>query len=316
MRRYAVLAALLASLVLAGEAAAKVVTLHDDDGRDIVLDLRAKAVDTKWYADLLRRATHGDEISTVTVRIVRRDALVRLCGPGANGCYERTRGGARIVVPAGRNADVAHTLLHEYAHHIDHTRTHRGLREPNGTRAWWAARKHGVRLKRGKVAFGYQLGWSRSVGEIFAEDYTQTQLRTEYGIPWLAPPNGAVRAALARDLGVLPAEPAQPDVDPLVLRRAGTIDAGRRLTMPFGLVGPDRRVTFTVTMQGKKRVGARAQLLLTCGETRVTKSLRRGAAVARIDRRGLGPAQCQVTLINTAGKSLAFNATLRLAVQA
>ena len=41
--------------------------------------------------------------------------------------------------------------------HTAHANRHRGLHEPNGTRAWWAARKMGIRLDRGKVAFGYQI---------------------------------------------------------------------------------------------------------------------------------------------------------------
>ena len=208
------------------------------------------------------------------------------------------------MIPAGQNADVAHTLLHEYGHHIDHARRHRALPEPNGSAAWWAARKMGIRLNRGKVAFGYGLGGARSVGEIFAEDYAQTQLQTEYDIPWLSPPDRIVRDALERDLGALSAELVRPDSDSLIIRRSGSIDSGRRLTLPFELIGPDRRVTYTVTMQGKKQIGARARLELTCGDVQVIKQLRRGSATVRIDRGGLGPSQCQVSLTNTAGKSL------------
>ncbi|MGI9657416.1 MAG: hypothetical protein ACR2OD_00800, partial [Gaiellaceae bacterium] len=126
----------IAALALAGPAAARIVTLEDNEGRSITLDVRADNVDTEWYADLLRQATHGDEIGTATIRIVPAARLVQHCGPGASGCYGRSRGGGRIVVPAGRNADVAHTLLHEYGHHIDNSHGHRRLQEPNGTPAW------------------------------------------------------------------------------------------------------------------------------------------------------------------------------------
>ena len=47
----------------------------------------------------------------------------------------------------------------------------------------------------------------RSVGEIFAEDYVQLNLRTRYAIRWLDPPNAAIRAALRRDLRA-------PDISP------------------------------------------------------------------------------------------------------
>ena len=63
----------------------------------------------------------------------------------------------------------------------------------------------GTRLKRGKVAFGYQRGWNRSVGEIFAEDYAQTQLETRYGIPWLSRPTpGCARPSSAISAGCRP----------------------------------------------------------------------------------------------------------------
>lgn len=310
-----ILAAAAAAFALAGASSAAVKRFKDDEGRTITLDVKSSGVDAAWYADLLRGATHGDEIGSVTIRIVRPDRLVRHCGPGASGCYARQRGGGRIVVPAGRDADVAHTLLHEYGHHVDQSQRHRGLPEPNGTRAWWAARKMAVRLKRGKVAFGYQRGWERSIGEIFAEDYAQTQLRTRYGISWLRPPDDALRAALTRDLGALPATPAQPDVEPLVLRRSGTIETGQRRALPFGLLGPDRRVTFTVRLGGSAQQGTRARLVLVCGGVRLVKPFKQGTAIARIDRRGLGPARCDASVVNTAGKSLAYDMTLRLAIQ-
>lgn len=310
-----VAAGVLATLALGGDALAGVVRFEDNEGRRMTFDVRASGVDTEWYADLLRNATHGDEIGSVTIRIVERDRLARHCGPGASGCYSRTRGGARIVVPAGRNADVAHTLLHEYGHHVDHAHRHGRLQEPNGTPAWWAARKMAIRVKRGKVAFGYQRGWERSIGEIFAEDYAQTQLQTGYGISWLPAPDARIRAALERDLGTLPAAPAQPDVEPLVIKRSGRIAAGERRAMPFGLLGPDRRVTFTVRLGGAQRAGTRARLELECAGVRITKPVRKGVAVARIDRRNLGPGQCRVGVRNVSGTNLAYSVTLRLAVQ-
>ena len=305
----------LAALVLVGPAAAGRVTLEDNEGRPIAFDVRAEGVDTQWYADLLRQATHGDEIRNVTIRIVPLNELVRHCGPGASGCYGRNRRGGRIVVPAGRNAEVAHTLVHEYGHHIDRSHRHGGLREPNGTPAWYAARKMGIRVDRGKVGLGYARGWGRSIGEIFAEDYAQTQLGTRYGISWLPPPDAQIRAALERDLGALPAKPAQPDVEPLVLKRSGKLGPRDRRALPFGLLGPDRRVTYTVRVSGVNRVGTRARLELTCGGARVTKPVRRGSSVVRIDRRHLGPGRCHVKLVNTSPNTLSYTITLRLAVQ-
>ena len=188
----------------------------DNEGRTITFDIKASKVDTEWYARILRRATHGNEISAVTFRIVRRDVLPQFCGSGNAACYQPGRTGSVIVSPAGQNAGVAHALLHEYGHHIDFARKHRSLPEPNGSAAWWAARKMGIRLDRGEVAFGYQFGWSRAVGEVFAEDYAYVQfekiygfwLGTAYKIGWLPPPDWDIRAALARDLRALPGSTA------------------------------------------------------------------------------------------------------------
>jgi hypothetical protein len=66
--------------------------------------------------------------------------------------------------------------------------------------SWWAARGVKTSLARGRMSLTYSLGWEHSVGEIFAEDYVQLNLRSRYAIRWLEPPNAAVRAALRRDL--------------------------------------------------------------------------------------------------------------------
>jgi hypothetical protein len=55
-------------------------------------------------------------------------------------------------------------------------------------------------LANGQVSPTYSLGWGRAVGEIFAEDYVQLNLRTNYFITTLARPSNAVKAALRRDL--------------------------------------------------------------------------------------------------------------------
>ena len=47
--------------------------------------MRADA-DVGWYAGLLRRAAHGDEIERVTVRIVDWDEIRTRCASYAAGC--------------------------------------------------------------------------------------------------------------------------------------------------------------------------------------------------------------------------------------
>jgi hypothetical protein len=61
--------ALVAVALLAGPAAAREVVLRDGQGRAIHFDVRAD-VNVAWYAGLLRRAAHADEIERVTIRIV------------------------------------------------------------------------------------------------------------------------------------------------------------------------------------------------------------------------------------------------------
>ncbi|HVM69721.1 MAG TPA: hypothetical protein VM204_07795, partial [Gaiellaceae bacterium] len=125
MHRLALLLAVAAAALAAAPAAlADVVTLRDEAGRAIAFDVRADGADVEWYADLLRNAAHGDEIEQVTVRIVSHEDLRRICGPRAAGCYGGVRGAGRITVPVGRSRGLAHTLIHEYAHHLDR---HRGV---------------------------------------------------------------------------------------------------------------------------------------------------------------------------------------------
>ena len=91
-RRFAV--AVLVSLARwrsPGTAAAREVVLRDAEGRTIRFDVQADA-DVGWYAGLLRRAAHGDEIERVTDPIVEWDELRdALCARIAAGCYSRRR---------------------------------------------------------------------------------------------------------------------------------------------------------------------------------------------------------------------------------
>lgn len=308
----------LVALVAAGQAAARTVVLQDDQGRSITFDVRADNVDPEWYAGLLRRAAHGDEIEDVRIRIVPWKRIAGACGSDeAAGCY----GGApaEIVVPAGKGAEIAHTLLHEYGHHVDATFQHGGLAEPNGTPAWWRARGMARLVREGRVARSYRLGWEHAIGEIFAEDYARLHLRTVYGIDWLSPPGAKVLGALRRDLGIeTAAEPMTPgELGPLVITRRGTIGSGERRVMPFGLLGPGRHVTFDVRLAGAGLAGTRARLDLICdGRPIASEDISEGEGRGTIDLRDLGPASCEVSLLSVTGEPLAYAATLRLAIEA
>ena len=128
-----------------------------------------------------------------------------LCGRAADSCYNGGRGGATVVVPAGRSAVVAHLLVHEYGHHLDASYGLTAALEndswwSDGARAWWSARHLAGLLAKAKVTWGYRLGWSRSIDEIFAEDYARLEVGDRYLIGWLGPPTRNVLRALRRDI--------------------------------------------------------------------------------------------------------------------
>ena len=60
------LLAVLAATLLAGPAAAREVVLRAAERRSLRFDVRAD-VDVGWYAGLLRRAAHANEIERVTI---------------------------------------------------------------------------------------------------------------------------------------------------------------------------------------------------------------------------------------------------------
>ena len=104
----------------------------------LTFDVRARGVHVGWYASVLRGAIHGSEIETVRIRIVPHSRISRLCATrNARSCYEGDERKGLVVVPAGRSADVAHMLLHEYAHHIDMARSNFLSTDKPWARSWW-----------------------------------------------------------------------------------------------------------------------------------------------------------------------------------
>ena len=200
MRRVAFLLLVAAAAATAGPASGAVVTREDAAGRVITFDVPT-SVNVNPYASVLRRALHGDEIETVTIRFVSRATLTRSCGGGGVSCYRGRWRGGEIFLPARGGSSTKYSLLHEYAHHLDarYGLTSSRRWEP-AARRWWWARRIERRLRSGQVTWDYELGWSRSIGEIFAEDYVQLHARARYGIPWLARPGDAVLTALRRDV--------------------------------------------------------------------------------------------------------------------
>jgi hypothetical protein len=305
--------AVLATAAIAGSASAREVVLRDDEGRAMRFDVRAD-VALGWYAGLLRRAAHGNEIERVTIRIVSWDELGERCGRGAAGCYGRREGNRGVmVVPAGQSARLAHTVIHEYGHHVDWSRRHGGLDEPNGTPLWWKARGMAELVSLQSVRDRYQIGWNRSIAEVFAEDYAYTNLGRGYRIGWLRPPTPTIQQAIRADLGLAerPAiAAARPDLRPVVIVRQGTLPPDSRVAVDFGLLGPNRRVELT----GAFRQGGNGKLDVRCpGATRSRTLIRGGEVGLELPR--AGPGQCQASIANTGSRPERFRFTVRLTIR-
>jgi hypothetical protein len=310
----------LAALALAGPAAAEEIAARDGAGRTFTLDVRAAGVDTDWYVRTLRAADHSDEIEDVTIRIVTWEELRETCGRAAAGCYSRRRDGGLVVVPAGESSRTAHTLIHEYGHHIDASLHHGGIDEPNGTRSWWRVRGMAQLVQVRSVRRSYREGWSRSIAEIFAEDYAYMNVGGPYKISWLDPPNQATRQAIRADLGLGPPPPAgakqESGLKPVLIAREETLAPGERASTTFGLLGPGRRVTFTAAIVGGGTESNLARLTVECdGRTIRTRTFTSPSSSASIDLPRLGPARCFATVTNGGDATERFRFTVRLAIR-
>ena len=314
MRRPLLLFALFASLVFAGQAGAAEIVLADNEGRSIHFDVHVDGVDAEWYAALLRAAPHRDEISTVRVDIVSWDELRATCGSDAAGCYARNV----MVIPAEQSNENAHTVVHEYGHHVDRSTPVTDVREPNGTPVWWRARGMERLVRVNSVATSYVLGWERSIAEIFAEDYAQLALGDgNFNISWLPTPDATVLAAIKFDLGLGP-EPEiapVPALKPVSISRHGTLAPKLGVGIPFSLLGAGRRVTATATVTGPTEKRPRARLEIRCDGSRVAlRTIGLGKTSISIDRSNLGPATCKATLTSTSTSRRTYSLVVRLSI--
>jgi hypothetical protein len=321
--RRRVLAALVAvvavALSLAAGSSAAIVTEPDNQGRTIRFDVRATNVDVNWYADVLRAAIHGDEVSAVTVRIVPEPQIPKLCGgEQAAACYQRDApGGPLIIVAADKSQLLEQTLLHEYGHHIDGYWHVPGFPELNGTDVWWNLRGMSTLLAKRQVAFDYSLGWDHSIPEIFAEDYAATNFGdSRYAIRWLGPPSDSLKQALVAELGtptsMLPSAPNKP----LLINRKGTLAPRGNFATPFGLLATGRHITLTVTVSKPKRKGIRARAEVVCDDKVVaTGNFNKGRMKRVLDLPNMGPAECEARVVSSSAVKLAYTLQLRVAIE-
>lgn len=320
LRRWALGAALIGLGVAAAPAAGFDVVVRDRDGRPIQFEIEAPGTDVRPYARILRRSVHGPEISKVTVRVLRLSDVQRICDDGeSNGCY--FSGGRRglIVVPAAPADEVRHVLLHEYAHHIDAFRGGtQEAGEPNGTWRWWVARGMNKRLRAGGVARDYSLGWSRSVAEVFAEDYVRLNGLRAYAIPWLRPPTRSILTALNEDIT---GREQLPIVAPFARKPAGASPAlGRRIVRKGALRSQSTGAVEFTLRRSERLVSVHAELTAGTRDVDARAALRcEGAplAAASADDRGrinlqqpdVGPGDCNLVLANL-GPTAAYSVTI------
>jgi hypothetical protein len=220
-----------------------------------------------------------------------------------------------MVVPAGRSFDIAHTLIHEYGHHVDSSRRHGGLDEPNGTPLWWKARGMAGLVAARSVRDRYQVGWDRSISEVFAEDYAYTNLHRGYKIAWLDPPSRVVQQAIRADLGL--AEPpaissTKPVLRPVVIVREGTLEPNDSVEVDFGLLGPNRRVRLDGTFRDGANAGARGRVEVACGDLMRRSLMTSTRGTASLVLPQAGPGQCRASILNTGTRAERFRFTVRL----
>jgi hypothetical protein len=314
MKPFIALLALVLMLAVSAGANAAIINTTDLQGRTITFDVRATAVDTDWYAAILRSVAHCDEISNVTIRIVPDQAIDGLCGDAAAACYSHA-GRPTIFIPAGKSQFIEGTLIHEYGHHVDASTSVPGVPELNGIPVWWADRGMASLFAGREVAFDYSLGWDHSIAEIFAEDYAYLHVGPSYhyGITWLHPPDDALKADMFSELGSPQGTlPAAPNV-PLVVDRVGTLSPRATKSVPFGLLGPGRRVTFTATVSRAARKGVRASIKVVCdGKVAGTRTIAKGQKVRTLDLQNMGPGNCDARLVSSAPVSLKYTLRLQL----
>jgi hypothetical protein len=318
--------AAVAAIVATGPAVAADRSITDGAGNRIRISLEAPDARAPAIGAILRRAAHGPEINRVRIRAVPAASIARLCSSAAaRACYQgASDGSGEIIVPA-TGTGLEHALLHEYGHHIDNSFRHGAAAEPNGTLRWWRARRMGARVRAGEVAGDYSKGWPRSIGEIFAEDYVQLNLRSSFGIPWLTAPSTSVLRALRRDItgsatGAAPRTPSDegggaPDVGAAPTRLAngggGALDPAQTRDLAFGLLGPQRGVELTVRVANPAAT-AIAAVTVTCDGVIIGQAAATQTAPAVVTRDGLGPAQCTAQIQNTGDGALAYEFSLVL----
>ena len=184
----------------------------------------------------------------------------------AAGCY-----GRRVITVAAAETEAnAHTLVHRVR---PPRRRHARRRGSAGAERLEHVvarpRDRAPRRAPQRLPRRMSVSWDRNIAEIFAEDYTRlarpgagtgsrgSRSRTSRCSP---------RSSTTSVSGLSPRFTTPPQQKPLVRVRSGRLAPRRSVAVPFGLLGPDRRVRATVEVAGAAASGVRARLELRCDD--------------------------------------------------
>jgi hypothetical protein len=278
---------------------------------------------------------HGNEVSSVVIRVVSPSAVTAACGSDAAGCFQTTsRGASTIYVPTGeRGPDV---LTHEYGHHIEQSRRKSFSALGSGVPGWWRARGVDGLLQASQVARDYALGWERSISEIFAEDFAVLNGSTRRWRMLVEAPTPELLAVLRTDLvgaapspgAPAPAAATPPPAPagtppapapgatsgavetPKPVRTRGRLTPGGKAAVPFNVPSAGNGIVVGIRIAGRRK-GASARADIRCDG----KAL--GGKAGRVKRpisfrvAGPGPAACML-VVSRASAPIGFSATVRV----
>jgi hypothetical protein len=258
----------------AADAPARTERFRDGDGHVITVGTDLADVDLRPVAALVAGTLHRGEVERLRVRVVAMSDMPSACDPAAVACYapeagtEIGRARGEMIVAAD-DPDLAHTVVHEYGHHIDAQLWNfpaggpcRGL---DGSRRWLFARELAGGLLQ-EAGCGDEVPWERLLPEVFAEDFVALNGIRDWELPDLAAPTPAVLDALRADIQ-LPYTPR---------RRAvrGRLASGGRRSVTFRAAA---HAFLTLTLSGSSRAGLDLELRPTGARAAVARSARAGS---------------------------------------
>jgi hypothetical protein len=190
----------------------KVETYEDQHGHAITIETDNDAVDLRPFAAILAATYHDDEISRLYVGVISNAGVSATCGAQAVACYFPRRNSPEgLMVVSYQDDDIAHTMFHEYGHHMDNQLYNldgrAGCRFDNdGSRRWFFTRDLEDRILE-RTTCNPDADWSSLLGELYAEDYAQLSAQAS-GTPISGfdprmpapPPTPTVLASLRRDI--------------------------------------------------------------------------------------------------------------------